>query len=109
MKNAVNSFYMHKGFACSISGTNYYKPSRKNKDKKYTKTGTGKRPQTSSKMTRCEWQAKCTYGINPEKAEIGWFFEVTVPHHNHQCALSHLAFSQHRQRDRTVRQIIETQ
>lgn len=100
MKDVVNLFYRYSSFACSIDNINKNNKSRKNQSgmvtsftlrcacgRDYKKTSTGERPQSSSKMTACEWKAWYKKGMDKDTAKYGWSFTIEVPHHNHNRAL----------------------
>jgi hypothetical protein len=84
VQDAINRFYLHTSFAISINNINYHKPSSKDEGKyvtsfivryacgrKYKPQGTGKRPRTSTKMTRCEWLGRCKKQYNNKIVEFG--------------------------------------
>jgi hypothetical protein len=111
-KDAINAFYINQGFATTVNNCNYHKPSGIDPGKyvvsftlrcacgrSYKQQSTGKRKRTASRMTGCQWAARCKKGRDEETGDFGWSFVVEVPHHNHNRSIGRSAFSQNRKRD----------
>jgi hypothetical protein len=112
--NAINAFYLNKGFAVTINNTNRNKKTKGISSRnvtlvdlrcacgrEYKHQSTGKRKRTLLRMTGCDWRARIKSKVRDEEtANIGWSFEVLVPYHNHNRAISRSAFSQNRKRNK---------